>query len=50
MSWWLILVSVGTSKLGPNGVQMILSIQINFKKEIQSNRKFSQETGRLVKS
>ena len=43
------LVSVGTSKLGPIGAQMILSIQINFKKEIQSNRKFSQETVRLVK-
>ena len=35
------LVPVGTSKLGPIGEQMILSIQINFKKEIQSNRKFS---------
>ena len=32
ISWWLILVSVGTSKLGPIGAQMISSIQINFKK------------------
>ena len=35
------LVSVETSKLGPIGAQIILSIRINFKKEIQSNRKFS---------
>ena len=36
------LVSVGTSKLvGPIGAQIILSIRINFKKELQSNRKFS---------
>ena len=40
----MILVSVGTSKLDPIGAQMILSIQIKFKKELQSNRKFSLET------
>ena len=30
------LVSVGTSKLGPIGAQIILSIGINFKKELQT--------------
>ena len=45
----IVLISVGTSKLGPIGAQMILSIQSNFKKEFQSNKKFSWETVRLVK-
>ena len=35
------LVSGLQIKLGPIGAQIILSIGINFKKELQSNRKFS---------
>ena len=48
------MVSIGTSKLGPIGAQMILSIQINFKKRTPKQQEIllrnSEAGGKIRKS